>query len=79
MENKVHKNGENFFIKFHTNFVYTDRQTKALYVYLKYQPILVGNILDIGADQCHLKEYLDDNAKYVGIGLHSDKVDLEID
>ena len=66
-------------MKFHTNFVYTDRQTKARHVYLKYQPILVGNVLDVGADQCYLKEYLNDNAEYVGIGLHSDKLDLKID
>ena len=66
-------------MKFHTNFVYTNRQTKARYIYLKYQPILIENILDVGADQCYLKEYLDDNAEYVGIGLHSDKLDLKID
>jgi SAM-dependent methyltransferase len=66
-------------MKFHTNFVYTDRQTKAHHVYLKYQPILVGNILDIGADQCYLKKYLGNKANYIGIGLSSDKVDLKID
>jgi SAM-dependent methyltransferase len=66
-------------MKFHTNFVYTDRQTKARYVYLKYQPILVGNVLDIGADQCYLKKYLGNKANYIGIGLSSDEVDLKID
>ena len=66
-------------MKFETNFIYTDRRTKAHYIYLKYQSILIGNILDVGADQCYLREYMGDNAKYVGIGLHSDKLDLEID
>ena len=66
-------------MKFKTNFVYTDRQTKSRYVYLKYQPILVGNVLDVGADQCYLKELLDNKANYIGIGLNSDKIDLKID
>lgn len=66
-------------MKFHTNFVYTDRQTKAHYVYLKYQPVLVGNILDVGADQCYLKERLGNKVNYIGIGLSSDKLDLKID
>ena len=66
-------------MRFKTDFVYTDRQTKAHYVYLKYQPILVGNVLDIGADQCYLKKYLGNKTKYIGIGLSSDKVDLKID
>jgi hypothetical protein len=66
-------------MKFETKFIYTDRESKARYIYLKYKSILVGNILDVGADQCYLKEYLDDNAKYVGVGLYSDKVDLKID
>jgi len=65
-------------MKFKTNFVYTDRQTKAHYVYLKYQPILVGNILDVGADQCYFKEHLGNKANYIGIGLSSDKLDLKI-
>ena len=66
-------------MKFETNFIYTDRRTKAHYIYLKYQSILVGDILDIGADQCYLKDHLGDDAKYIGVGLHSDKLDLEID
>ncbi|MBA7500781.1 hypothetical protein ES704_03542 [subsurface metagenome] len=66
-------------MKFETKFIYTERESKAHYIYLKYKLILVGNILDVGADQCYLKEYLDDNAKYVGVGLYSDKLNLEID
>jgi len=79
MTNTIYINEEMFSMKFQTNFVYTDRQTKAHYVYLKYQPILVGNILDVGADQCYLKEHLGNKVNYIGIGLSSDKLDLKID
>jgi len=66
-------------MKFKTDFIYTDRATKARYIYLKYKSILHGNIIDIGADECYLKKYLGENVKYTGIGLDSDKLDLEID
>jgi hypothetical protein len=65
---------------FHTDYRYTDRETKAKYVWLKYQSILKGRILDVGADQCHLKQYLPEDADYWGIGLGGDldqQVDLE--
>ena len=66
-------------IKFETDYRYTDRQTKAKYVWLKYQPILQGRkILDVGADQCYLKQYLDDDASYWGIGLGG-KPDQQVD
>lgn len=64
---------------FQTDYAYTGRKTKARYIYLKYQPILVGNILDVGADHCYLKEHLGNKANYIGIGLSSDKLNLEID
>jgi len=64
-------------MKFKTNFIYTDRQTKARYVYLKYQPILVNNILDVGADACYLKQYLGKDVSYWGIGLDGN-VDQQI-
>lgn len=55
---------------FKTDFRYTDRQTKAQYVWQKYQPILQGaKILDVGADECYLKQHLDAKASYWGIGL----------
>lgn len=38
---------------FHTGYHYTDRESKAKYVWLKYQPILKGHILDVGADECY--------------------------
>ncbi|MBW1676055.1 MAG: methyltransferase domain-containing protein [Deltaproteobacteria bacterium] len=49
---------------------YRDRQTKAKYVWLKYHSILRGRrILDIGADKCYLKQHLDEEASYWGIGF----------
>ena len=35
---------------YQTDYHHTDRETKARYVWLKYQPILKGRILDVGAD-----------------------------
>jgi len=65
---------------FHTDYCYSDRETKARYVWLKYKSILRGRILDVGADECHLKRYLPSDTEYWGIGLggHPDQlVDLE--
>lgn len=68
-------------LRFHTVYRYTDRETKAKYVWLKYQPILQSKrILDVGADECHLKHHLDGDAEYWGIGLGGSpdqQVDLE--
>ena len=73
--------GKNPTVTFQTDYRYTDRETKAKYVWLKYQPILRGRkILDVGADECSLKQHLDEAASYWGIGLggHPDQqVDLE--
>lgn len=66
--------------EFHTEYSYTDRETKGKYVWLKYQSILKGSILDVGADKCHLKAYLGKDTEYLGIGLGEDtdqQVDLE--
>jgi hypothetical protein len=38
-------------LRFHRDYRYTDRETKAKYVWLKYQPILKGRILNVGANQ----------------------------
>jgi len=68
-------------LRFQTDYRYTDRETKAQYVWLKYQPILRDRkILDVGTDECHLKQHPDEEASYWGIGLggHPDQeVDLE--
>lgn len=65
--------------KFFTKFKYTDRETKSEYVYKKYKTILKHSVLDVGADQCFLKKYLDGDTEYSGVGLGSEKIDLEID
>lgn len=56
-------------MNFHTDFRYKARQDKFKYVWLKYQPILEGNILDVGADECYLRDYLPADTNYWGIGL----------
>lgn len=66
-------------MKFQSKYNYHDRESKAFYVWNKYYDLLRGKILDVGVDQCYLKEHLSGNAKYGGISLHSDKIALEID
>lgn len=67
--------------RFETDFVYHTREERAQYVWLKYQSILRGKkILDVGADECHLKKWLSDDCEYWGIGLGGSpdqEVDLE--
>lgn len=63
--------------QFTTDFTYHDRKSKSEYVWKKYRPILAGkSILDVGADEQHLKQYLPDDTQYTGIGLggNPDKV-----
>lgn len=65
---------------FYTDYRYVNREDKAKYVWLKYRPILTGKILDVGADECHLKRYLPPSVHYWGIGLGGNpdqQVDLE--
>lgn len=66
-------------MRFKTNFKYYNRKSKAYYIWEKYLKILKGNVLDVGADECYLKEHLSNNENYIGIGLNSDKIDLKID
>jgi len=57
-------------MSYSTTFVYTDRPSKAEYLWRKYESILRGaSILDVGADECHLKKFLDPVASYWGVGL----------
>ena len=64
---------------FTTDFVYYDRKDRNQYVWLKYQSILRGKtILDVGADECHLKEWLEPDQTYWGIGL-GENVDQQFD
>jgi SAM-dependent methyltransferase len=66
--------------RFYTDYCYIDRRTKAKYVWLKYGSILKGRILDVGADERYLKQYLPEGIEYWGIGLGGNpdqQVDLE--
>ena len=55
---------------YQTDFRYTDRISKAEYVWRKYEPLLARRaILDVGADECHLKRHLPPGSSYWGIGL----------
>ncbi len=65
-------------MRFKTDFKYWNRESKAKYIFLKYKSILVGRILDVGADKCYLGEHLSDKVEYVGIGLGSDKLNLQV-
>jgi len=60
---------------------YANRAEKSRYVWDKYQAILRGQrILDVGADECHLKQHLDAATTYWGIGLGGNpdqRVDLD--
>ncbi len=64
-------------------FHYSNRKSKAEFVYNRYKNILTGDILDVGADELYLKEHLPDTVNYKGIGFgdHPDliKIDLEKD
>lgn len=64
--------------QFHTEFLYTDRKSKAEYVFRKYAPILTGDVLDVGADEGHLRPWLTDCARYTGIGF-GNGVDIVLD
>lgn len=67
---------------FHTDLIYTDRETKQKWVSKKYRSILKGKILDVGADEGHILKYLPQDVIYKGVGLggiNPDivKIDLE--
>jgi SAM-dependent methyltransferase len=65
---------------FHTDFVYKNREQKALYVHAKYGPILKGRVLDVGADQGYLSTHLSGDVEYTTVGLephHNVRADLE--
>jgi SAM-dependent methyltransferase len=66
-------------IKFKTDYIYTDRETKARFVYEKYKSILKGKILDVGADQCSLRKHLPEDVEYTGIGLGGNPDLISID
>jgi SAM-dependent methyltransferase len=56
-------------MRFQTDLQYHNREEKARYVWQKYQEILQGSILDVGADEKYLTQHLPVSARYWGIGL----------
>jgi SAM-dependent methyltransferase len=63
---------------FDTSFRYVDRESKAEYVWRKYRPILSANVLDVGADRCHLRPLVTSGGgTYEGIG-YGPAVDREL-
>lgn len=69
-------------MEFHSDYCFKDRKTKAQYVWEKYHKILNGRILDVGADECYLKQHLPSHVEYIGIGLGGSpdiQINLEID
>jgi hypothetical protein len=65
---------------FPTAFTYHGRKEKALYVWRKYQSILKGSVLDVGADQGYLRSHLPPETHYATVGLephHDVQVNLE--
>jgi SAM-dependent methyltransferase len=56
--------------KYSADSVNKVREKRIEYLWLNYQNILrCKNILDVGADECYLKKWLDADAQYWGIGL----------
>ena len=62
-------------MRFETDVGYVDRRSKARYVWLKYGEILKGRLLDVGADECHLREHVPADVEYTGMDL-AEKEDL---
>ena len=57
-------------VRFQTKLTYDSRESKARYVWDKYSSILKeARVLDVGADECHLKQLLPDPSRYWGVGL----------
>lgn len=57
---------------------YSNREEKAAFVAGKYAEILVESVLDVGADECHLRGHLPEGVKYTGVGLGGNP-DQELD
>lgn len=64
-------------IIFSSESVYVDRASKAEYVWKKYEQLLSGSVLDVGADKCYLKQNVENSGgQYLGVGfgLNVDRV-----
>jgi len=58
---------------------YHDRESKAKFVFEKYKDLLVGRVLDVGADQCYLKKYLGNDVQYTGVGFGDGRDIINLD
>lgn len=63
-------------MNFEKDLKYKNRKEKLEVFYNRYKDILVDSVLDVGADECHLLNYLPENVKYKGIGLGTDNENL---
>ena len=67
-------------MKFQTKLTYETRPDKAAYVWDKYHEILSsGSVLDVGADECHLKTYLPEGVKYTGVDFCDNPEVIRVD
>lgn len=64
--------------RYHTDYVYTDRATKATYIARKYAPILTGRVLDVGCDAAPLRPLVARPEDYLGVDIRPD-ADLVLD
>ena len=63
-------------MNFEKDLKYKNRKEKLEVFYNRYKDILVDSVLDVGADECLLLDYLPKEVKYKGIGLGSDNENL---
>mgnify|MGYP000145871578 CR=1 FL=1 len=64
--------------RYHTDFVYHDRASKATYIARKYAPILGGSVLDVGCDAAPLRGLVGRPNDYLGVDIRPD-ADLVVD
>ncbi len=55
--------------RFSTQFRYSDRRSKALYIAQKYAPLLTGSVLDVGCDEAPLRKLVHQPHKYKGVDV----------
>jgi len=61
---------------FSSNIACENRASRMDYVYDKYKDILTKTVLDVGADECHLKKLLNKDVEYTGVGIGSNNENL---
>ena len=48
---------------------YTDRKSKAAFVASRYDYLFKCSVLDVGSDECFVRDHLPPRVEYLGIGL----------